>query len=84
MKINAGYQEKRVLSVLLEATDILEADMICGGELHLFRKEGWWLQTPFEYFHLSVLRKSQIQHVQSRINHLPTKLYFIQIASFLL
>lgn len=40
MKIKAGYQEKWVLSVLLEATDPLGADMICGGELHLRRKEG--------------------------------------------
>lgn len=34
MKIKAGYQEKWVLSVPLEATDTLEADVICGGELH--------------------------------------------------
>lgn len=74
MKIRAVYQEKWVLSVLLEETDILEADVICWGELHSCRKEGWWLRTPFEYFHLPVLWKSQIQHVQSRINHLPTKL----------
>lgn len=40
LKIKAGFQEMWVLSVLMEATDTMEADMICWGELHLSRKEG--------------------------------------------
>ena len=40
LKSKAGFPEIWELSGLMEATDTMRADMICGRELHLSRKKG--------------------------------------------